>query len=525
MAKAKKSEVALTLEEKLEQTLVADWEQPYKVPDNWCWTTLKNISNLYNGDRGSNYPSKKDYVTEGVPFINAGAIQNNTLEHIEFNYITQQKYESLRAGKIQKNDILYCLRGSLGKTAIIETDIMGAISSSLCIIRTKKDVLPKYLAYLLRTELITQQQDFAENGSAQPNLSAASVMEYKLPLAPLAEQQRIVDRIERMFSKLDEVKENVQNVINGFENRKSAILHKAFNGELTAKWRKENHISINEWSRTTIGNILKVSSGKGLTAKNMVYTGKIPVYGGNGITGYHNESNVSPDTIVIGRVGYYCGSVHYISEPAWVTDNALIVSFDKKTIYTRFLMYLLSYANLRQNDSSTAQPVISGNKIYPISICMLPITEQKEMVRILDVLFAKEQQAKEKAEKVLERTELIKKSILARAFRGDLGTNNPDEESSIELLKTVLSEDKNEKRVTKPKSKRVSIPVEVKAMLSNHLEKDILKLFYKAESNEVSIDDIMSVSSNKFEIMDALKALEEKKLVSKKANGIYKLAR
>ena len=66
MAKAKKSEVALTLEEKLEQTLVADWEQPYKVPDNWCWTTLKNISNLYNGDRGSNYPSKKDYVTEGI---------------------------------------------------------------------------------------------------------------------------------------------------------------------------------------------------------------------------------------------------------------------------------------------------------------------------------------------------------------------------------------------------------------------------------------------------------------------------
>ena len=141
--------------------------------------------------------------------------------------------------------------------------------------------------------------------------------------------------------------------------------------------------------------------------------------------------------MVIGRVGFYCGSVHYISEPAWVTDNALIVS-SKQEINKWYLVHLLRYADLRQNDSSTAQPVVSGSKIYPISIKTAPIDEQEEIVRILDRLFAKEQQAKEAAEAVLEKIDLLKKSILARAFRGDLGTNDPTEESAVELLKKVI---------------------------------------------------------------------------------------
>lgn len=478
MAKSKKSEATLTLEEKLEQALIADEEQPYKAPDNWCWTTLKSISNLYNGDRGSNYPSKKDYVTEGVPFINAGAIQNNTLEHIEFNYITQQKYESLRAGKIQKNDILYCLRGSLGKTAIIETDIMGAISSSLCIIRTKKDVLPKYLAYLLRTELITQQQDFAENGSAQPNLSAASVMEYKLPLAPLAEQQRIVDRIERMFSKLDEVKENAQNVIDGFENRKSAILHKAFNGELTAKWREENNRNIAEWKNKKLGEYAFVTKLAGFEytkniAPNLVNNG-VPLFKGKNVqegtlilkfesfipksvsdelprSKLTKKCLLTPYVGTIGNIALFDGSFE-----AHLGSNVGKIEIEKETFEEYLLYYLRSdfgYKELTKQKKATAQESISIQAIRDVITILPSLEEQHEIVRILDSTLSKEQQAKEKAEEVLERIELIKKSILARAFRGELGTNNPDEESSIELLKTVLSEDKDAKINSKSKSK------------------------------------------------------------------------
>ena len=199
-------------------------------------------------------------------------------------------------------------------------------------------------------------------------------------------------------------------------------------------------------------------------------------------------------------------------------------------LFNRYLYHILRHKSFRDRakaemTGAVGQQRVPKSFLQKYSLYLPSYDEQLEIVRILDKIIFKEQQAKEKAEEVLERIELIRKSILARAFRGELGTNNPDEESSLELLKMVLSEDKDEKRITKSKSIRVSIPAEIKAMLSNHFEKDILKLFYKAESNEVSIDDIMSVSSNKFEIMDALKALKKKKLISKKANGIYKLAR
>ena len=141
MAKAKKKE-SLTPEELLQAALVPESEQPYPVPANWCWVRLKASINLYNGDRGTSYPSS------GVPFINAGAIVDGKLNEAEFNYITEEKYDTLHAGKIQQGDILYCLRGSLGKTAIVHQKFKGAISSSLCILRANKSICTIYSAQI-----------------------------------------------------------------------------------------------------------------------------------------------------------------------------------------------------------------------------------------------------------------------------------------------------------------------------------------------------------------------------------------
>ncbi len=108
------------------------------------------------------------------------------------------------------------------------------------------------------------------------------------------------------------------------------------------------------WCWTKIGSILSVSSGTGLTAKKMNLNGGIPVYGGNGITGYHDNNTVDGITVVIGRVGAHCGCVHYIEGKAWVTDNALIVSYNQNLFNERFIYCLRKYTKLRENDSSSA---------------------------------------------------------------------------------------------------------------------------------------------------------------------------
>ena len=168
------------------------------------------------------------------------------------------------------------------------SEIVTAINQDLKVVKSHLDA--SFLFYYFQTF----QHKFEEkaSGSTVKGITIPNVQGTVFPLPPLVEQKRIVDRIEYLFAKLDEAKEKAQSVLDSFETRKAAILHKAFTGELTTKWRAEHGVTLDSWANQTIGDVIKVSSGKGLTAKNMVSDGLIPVYGGNGVTGYHNKSNV-----------------------------------------------------------------------------------------------------------------------------------------------------------------------------------------------------------------------------------------
>lgn len=112
-----------------------NFDELAELPEDWVWAKLGELGLFINGDRGKNYPSKNTLVESGIPFINAGHIQNGIINLSEMNYITEEKFNLLGSGKVKPNDILYCLRGSLGKTAIVKNITTGAIASSLVIIR------------------------------------------------------------------------------------------------------------------------------------------------------------------------------------------------------------------------------------------------------------------------------------------------------------------------------------------------------------------------------------------------------
>ena len=170
---------------------------------------LGDIAVLINGDRGKNYPSQKEIITSGgIPFVNAGHLNGRAIEFEAMNYITPEKYEKLNSGKFQQNDILYCLRGSLGKKALINDNIYGAIASSLVIIRPNLEkVRPQYLMLALETPLIKEQLFKFNNGSSQPNLSAKSVKEYKLELPDLFIQDSIISKLEKVRNLIEDEKQ------------------------------------------------------------------------------------------------------------------------------------------------------------------------------------------------------------------------------------------------------------------------------------------------------------------------------
>ena len=189
------------------------------------------------------------------------------------------------------------------------------------------------------------------------------------------------------------------------------------------------------WVWTTLGEGITIKSGDNINVRDNK-VGKYPIYGGNGINGYFDNYNVETDTIVIGRVGFNCGSIHQTKSKAWVTDNAFIVSFEN-IFYPTYLCFLLKWLQLSKTSNSTAQPVISGKGIYPLFVPIPPFDEQNRIAEEIDHWFSlidKIEQEKIDLQSIIKQT---KSKILDLAIHGKLVPQDPSDEPASELLKRI----------------------------------------------------------------------------------------
>ena len=184
-----------------------DDEIPFEIPESWEWVRFYNIASFQNGDRSKNYPNRNEYVSNGVAWINTGHITSDGFLNVNtMNYITEEKYNSLSNGHIQKGDLVYCLRGAtFGKVARIEPFSEGAIASSLMIIRPFDVSLRNYIYWYLRSPSAYIELHKYSNGSAQPNLAAKDVGKYLVPVPPLDEQIRIINESIRLLEIIENI--------------------------------------------------------------------------------------------------------------------------------------------------------------------------------------------------------------------------------------------------------------------------------------------------------------------------------
>jgi type I restriction enzyme S subunit len=198
----------------------------------WACHPLRDVCSFENGDRGVNYPSKRHRTQTGIPFINAGHLTDDGLAFEAMDYISEERFDLLGAGKIHANDILFCLRGSLGKVASVGALDKGAIASSLVIVRASERVMPEFLLAYFHSDICKQMIEKYAGGAAQPNLSAKSLGEFTIPLPPLSEQKKgcaNVERIRVASKRLVDVYERKSNAIGSL---KQSLLASAFEGRL-----------------------------------------------------------------------------------------------------------------------------------------------------------------------------------------------------------------------------------------------------------------------------------------------------
>jgi type I restriction enzyme S subunit len=198
----------------------------------WVEKPLGDFCSFENGDRGTNYPSKSARTATGIPFINAGHLTDDGIDLENMDYISTERFDLLSNGKIRKGDILFCLRGSLGKFASVGDLPEGAIASSLVIVRPNKTILNEFVVAYFRSPLCSEMVNRFKNGAAQPNLSAQSLRKFIVPAPPLPEQESIVERLTSLREETQRLESIYQRKLGALASLKKSLLHQAFTGAL-----------------------------------------------------------------------------------------------------------------------------------------------------------------------------------------------------------------------------------------------------------------------------------------------------
>ncbi|WP_302451444.1 restriction endonuclease subunit S [Acidaminococcus fermentans] len=428
---------SLIPEEKLAQALVPQDQQPYKLPKGWVWTyLLDGFAKCCDSSRKPVSASERATLKGDIPYYGAtGQVGwiNDYLTNEELVLIGEDGAPFLDVLK----DKAYIINGKAW-------------------INNHAHILKSYFGHIGNLYLVHYLNSFDYrgfvNGTTRLKLTQGNMKKIPIPLPPLPEQQRIVSRIESLFTKLDAARDKLQQVLDTQEARRAAILHEAFSGGWGTRDSEEGRVKSEEgdglaegtvsvpegWNRVALGDAYDLKAGKNIKAKEISEKKDAlhpyPCYGGNGIRGYVKNSNREGLHPIIGRQGALCGNVNMADGEFYATEHAVVVT-DKIPSDAIWTYYYLTYLDLNQYATSTAQPGLAVGNLNKIWIALPPLETQHKVASELIALYQKEDAIKKAAQSALAQIDLLKKAILARAFRGELGTGDPEDPDVLDLLK------------------------------------------------------------------------------------------
>lgn len=460
-----KKKTALTIEERLQQALVPAEEQPYEVPENWVWVRLGSLAqDMADGPFGSNLKTEHYTNNKEVRIIQLSNIGENGWREDNKKYTTFEHAKVIARSKVEAGDIVIAKMMPAGRAIICPSYEQQYVLSSDAVKFVPNSLVDNnFCCKGINSHFFQTLVQENTQGITRARTSIKKLKGYPFPLPPLSEQQRIVERIEELFAKLDEAKERLQEVADSFAVRKAAILHKAFTGELTKQWRRENGVRDESWEEKKLGEVgFWLGGGTPSTSREEYWENGNILW----ITSKDMKSAVIEDTLMkVNEIGVKNSSANYIEKPALLVvmrsgilrrtfpvamvKKPFTVNQDLKAIIPdkddlEFLYWMLLSNEQRILDTcmknGTTVESINSNALKDLTFKCPTLPEQHEIVRLIDDLLARERSAQQAAEQALASIDLMKKSILARAFRGELGTNKASEASALELLKQVLAE-------------------------------------------------------------------------------------
>jgi type I restriction enzyme, S subunit len=400
----------------------ADFEMGQAPPGSECNFDQEGTVFVKAGEFGSVYPIEREWTTKPLKFGRAG-------------------------------DVFICVVGATAGKLNLGIDC--AIGRSVAAIRPKAELDTKFLYYQLQPWVLKLRA--SSSGSAQGVISKKQLADLPFDCPDLAAQNEIVAELEKQFSRLDEAVANLQRVKANLKRYKASVLKAAVEGRLVeteaaltrregrtyetgeqllqrifeerratwngkGKYKEPAPVSAGNfsnlaagWTYVNGGQLFRWSSGVNLPVKNLS-GGDVPVYGGNGINGWHTESNISHPTLVIGRVGAGCGNVHLVLRNAWITDNAIYATEVPVSCDLRYLEIVFITANLNSIAAGSGQPFVNQTILNDTLVPLPPHEEQVRIVAEVDRHLSIIREVEAEVDTNLQRAQALRQATLAKAF-------------------------------------------------------------------------------------------------------------
>ena len=443
------------------------------LPKGWVRTTIDRISSkIHYG-----YTAKSTKEIIGPKYLRITDIQNDSVnwDDVPHCKIPSKRYQNF---VLKSNDLVFARTGAtVGKSFLLDKPHNSVFASYLIRIILSKQIHVRYVNYFFKSKLYWTQIHEGRVGMAQPNFNATKLSKIQVPLPPLAEQHRIVQKIESIFAQIDACVSRLERLIpqtssvsGNLAQLKGSVLKQAFEGKLVSQdpndepaeellrnLHKDKKLEFDKkglpegWIKIPLEFVTENFDKQRIPvskSQRKKMQGSIPYYGASGIIDYVEKSIFHGDFVLIGEDGANLLArstpIAFIARgDFWVNNHAHVL----KTIGNIPLEFLADYINsidLSPWVTGTAQPKLNQAKLKQIPIPIPPLNEQHRIVQKLESIFARidaKHQEMEKLEiqlkSIPDSINMLKSSILKIAFEGRLVPQDPNDEPAEELLKKL----------------------------------------------------------------------------------------
>ena len=443
-----------------------------ELPKNWIDVNILDVTWLVT----CGVAKKPNYIEKGIPFLSAQNARPFKANLNKIKYISQEQFETLTVGgKPVKNDILYTRVGNCGEAAKVPFDFDFAVYVSLTLIKPIHQIIDSdFLVAFLNSYYGLTQANIGAIGSGLKNLNVNNVRRFRIPLPPLAEQQRIVTKLDILFGHLDSLKQRLELIPTLLKQFRQSVLNQAVTGKLTEEWREGKDLG--EWEKITIGKLFNVKTGATPKRGNTAYyeNANIPWLKSGQVKNeliyeaeeYITELAVSEtnakiypkDTLLVAMYGEgkTRGQVGWMKlEAASNQAIAALVNEEMDVKSKQYVYYycLSQYLEIRKQAEGGNQPNLNLTKIKNWKISLPSKQEQTEIVKRIEALFVKADSIEAAYDKLKQQIDSLPQAILAKAFKGELVEQLPTDGDAKELLKEIAALHASLEKVKKSKKK------------------------------------------------------------------------